>query len=417
MPKKYVLSTLKNGIKTLIVPVNNKKVISIILKIKCGFYNEYNGINNYTHLLEHLIASFLNKEQCSNEEVKKHINYKVLKTNAYTEDNEVCFWIECYYNDIKLFINLMGRSLFNLCITSDNLDMAKKNVIKELQQSENNQLENDINTYLFKRKKVSFKYGIYDVNNVTIKSMESFYKKILTKDIIIGITCDKQYVETINKYLITSFNKHIDVVKDDLPITFKAIYPKENLIIKHYKPIKSVEINIIIPLKIILNSKEYYAIRICLKYLFNFENGEMFRILRNDKKIIYSIGFDMNIDDIDPYKSFVKIKSFCQKDSLNEFIRIFYEIFNNFTIDMEMFKTFKQHLLFEYEYNYKIGFDDYTNYYMDSILYNRKILNTNYKKKLINSIDYKDTLKILKDFKSKKHLMFLYNKNYKKQPD
>ena len=29
MPKKYVLSTLKNGIKTLIVPVNNKKVISV----------------------------------------------------------------------------------------------------------------------------------------------------------------------------------------------------------------------------------------------------------------------------------------------------------------------------------------------------------------------------------------------------
>ena len=40
---------MQNNIKTLVVPTDNKKVISIIYKIKCGFSNETKGINNYTH--------------------------------------------------------------------------------------------------------------------------------------------------------------------------------------------------------------------------------------------------------------------------------------------------------------------------------------------------------------------------------
>jgi len=417
MIKKYALSTLKNGIKTLIVPVNNKKVVSIIIKIKCGFYNENSGINNYTHLLEHLIASYLNKEQCSMEAVKQYISHKVLKTNASTGDNEVSFWIECYYADIEFFINLMSRALFELCITSENLNMAKKNVIKELQQDEDVYLMNDINTYLFKRKKVSFHYGIIDVNNVSIKSITDFYKKILSKEIIVAITCDKLYVSKIDKIVSAAFNKPINVVKDDLTINFKAIYPSFNKIMKHYKPIKSIAIHIIIPMRLKLYTKEYYAIKICLRYLFNFENGEMYKILRHNKKIIYSINFNMIIDDIDPNKSYIEIKSICQKPNINEFIKTFYEIFNNFSIDTEMFKTFKQHLLFEYEYNYMLGFDAYTNYYMDCILYNNKILTQQNKIKLIHDITYADTVNILKNFKTRKHLMFLYNKNYKKQLD
>jgi predicted Zn-dependent peptidase len=415
--KEFKLHTLKNGIKTLIVPVDNKKIVSIIIKIKCGFYNEINGINNYTHLLEHLIASFLNKEQCSMKSIKELINNKVLKTNAYTTDNELCFWVECYYSDIEFFINLMSRSLFNLCITHENLDMAKKNVIKELQQSEDVYLMNDINTYLFRRKKVSFHYGIKDVNNVSIRSMENFYKKVLSKEIIIAITCDEQYINKINKLIIVSFDKPIVLVKDDLNITFKAIYPFTHKIMKHYKPIKSVAINIIIPIRLTIDTIEYYSIKIFLKYLFNFENGELYKILRHSKKIIYNINFNITTDDIDPNKSYVEITSTCQKSNLDEFIKTFYDIFNNFTIDNDMFKTFKQHLLFNSEYNYMIGFDAYTNYYMDSLFYNRKILTLDNKIKLIKSITYMNTLKILKNFKSKKHLIFLYNKKYKKQKD
>ena len=34
------------------------------------------------------------------------------------------FGIDCYYKDADFYIDLMARSLFNLCITTENLDMA-----------------------------------------------------------------------------------------------------------------------------------------------------------------------------------------------------------------------------------------------------------------------------------------------------
>ena len=149
------------------------------------------------------------------EEIRKYTEYKILRTNASTDDNEVCFWIDCYYKDADFFIDLMARSLFNLCITSENLDMAKKNVIKELEQNEDVYLMNDINTYFYKRKKVSYKYGIEDVRNATLDTIELFYKKVLCKEIIVGVACYSKYVPNIKALITKNFDKPINFIKDD----------------------------------------------------------------------------------------------------------------------------------------------------------------------------------------------------------
>lgn len=409
---KYKVATLNNNIKTVIVPTDNKQVVSISYKIKCGFYNEFKGINNYTHLLEHLIATFFNNEQCSMDSIQKHIGTKVLKTNAYTAENEVCFWIECYYKDIEFFINLLSRSLFYLCITPKNLDMSKKNVIKELQQSEDQYFVNDINTFLFKRKKVSFKYGIEDVNKATCESIETFYKSIFTKDIIIGITCDKSYVKTIDKLLkqyfdITILKQEIDL----LPINFISQYPKTTKIYKHYKPIKSVDINIVIPIEISKRSIEYYSLMIGLNYLFSFDQGEMYKILRHEQKLIYGINYSFEIDNIDNKKSFIHINSTCQKSDLKLVLKLFYNIFDKFTISKEMFKMTKDKLYFSTLYNFMQGYDDFQNYYVDCIFYKLPIVNIPNR---IKNIKYKDTCNMIIKLKKLKHLVFLYNEKYKK---
>ncbi len=62
---------LSNSIKYIIIPNKNVKVVSIKYIIKCGFYNEYSGVNNFTHLLEHLFAYYFNKKQCTVNKVKK----------------------------------------------------------------------------------------------------------------------------------------------------------------------------------------------------------------------------------------------------------------------------------------------------------------------------------------------------------
>ena len=409
---KFLLTTLSNNIKTVIVPVNNKQVVSINYKIKCGFYNEYKGINNYTHLLEHLIATFLNSEQCSMDFLQKHIGTKVLKTNAYTTDNEICFWIVCYYRDIEFFIDLLSRSLFDLCITQKNLDMSKKNVIKELQQSEDEYFSNDINTFLFKRKKVSFEYGIQDVNNATCESVERFYKLIFAKDIIIGVTCDKRYVKSINNLLKTKFDvKFEKPEKDMLPINFTLHYPKKTKIYRHYKPIKSVEINIVIPIDIDKRTIQYYNLMIGLDYLFSFDHGEMYKVLRHEMKLIYGISYEIITDDIDSKKSYVNVHLMCQPPDLQIVLTIFNNIFSKFTISKEMFKMTKNKLYFSTLYNYMNDYDDFQNYYVDCIFFSKPIINIPDR---IKNVKYKDTCTMISKLKKLNRLVFLYNQKYKK---
>tara|TARA_Y100000389_G_scaffold7538_1_gene7238 strand:- start:2799 stop:3038 length:240 start_codon:yes stop_codon:yes gene_type:complete len=63
---------LRNNIKYLIIPIKKKDIVSIKFVFKCGFYNEYSGINNFTHLL----AYYFNKKQCTVKKVKKLLSKK-----------------------------------------------------------------------------------------------------------------------------------------------------------------------------------------------------------------------------------------------------------------------------------------------------------------------------------------------------
>jgi hypothetical protein len=118
---------------------------------------------------------------------------------------------------------------------------------------------------------------------------------------------------------------------------------------------------------------------------------------------------------MDDNKTYVMIKSNCNKKDVKEFLRLFYEVFNSYMISQDMFNQYKQRIIFKMDYNYMNELDSYLNYYMDCIFFNRKIIKDT--AKYINSIKYRDCIKILKEFKTKKHLVFLYNKSYKKQKD
>ena len=91
---------LSNNIKYVIIPIKNKNIVSIKFVFQCGFYNEYSGINNYTHLLEHLLAYYFNKKQCTVKKVKKILSKKIYTSNAHTHIETMCVWIKCYQIDI-----------------------------------------------------------------------------------------------------------------------------------------------------------------------------------------------------------------------------------------------------------------------------------------------------------------------------
>ena len=183
---------LNNNLKYVIVPINNKDIVSIQYKFLFGFNNEFKGINNFTHLLEHLMAFYFNYKQCTVKKIKNLLYKKNFKSNAFTSQNNMTIWIDCYHKDVNFFLNLLSRTLYKLCITQKNLDMSKQNVINELKLNEDLELYNGINKYVYKRNKVDFSEGVKDVSKCNLQMINDFYKNIMSSDMIIGIACNKK---------------------------------------------------------------------------------------------------------------------------------------------------------------------------------------------------------------------------------
>ena len=85
-------NTLNNEIKYVIVPNKNAKIVSIKFAFACGFYNEYSGVNNFTHLLEHLFAYYFNKKECTINKIKKILNKKYIRQMRIHQINK-CVYI------------------------------------------------------------------------------------------------------------------------------------------------------------------------------------------------------------------------------------------------------------------------------------------------------------------------------------
>lgn len=404
-------NTLNNEIKYVIVPNKNAKIVSIKFAFACGFYNEYSGVNNFTHLLEHLFAYYFNKKECTINKIKKILNKKIYTSNAYTSNQQMCIYINCYQKDFSFFLNLLSRSIFNLCITNDNLDMSKKHVVQELKQYDNFHLENCINKYIFKRNKVDFNEGIKDVSNCKINDINKFYKNIFCKNMILGVTCNSNNIYKNKKEIIKTFSKKFEINKHIYSNNFNITILKKNRIFKMYKDIKSIEIYIVIPIDIKKYTKEYWELIIILDYMFDFDKGPFYKKLRNKEKIIYSIGYTININSIDSNKSLLVINSFTEDNNLKKFLKYFDKLFKSVKMNNNIFLEIKNKILFKINKNNMVYHDDCLDYYLNNLLYNIKIT---YDDNLNNLKRAKNNKNLLIKLKKIKYFIFLLNKNYKK---
>jgi len=409
-----IYKKINKNLNYLIVPNKNKNVVSIKFIFKYGFDNEYVGINNYTHLVEHIIAYYFNTKQCSIKEIKNLLSNKIFKSNAYTINNHMCIYIKCYQKDIKFFLNLMYRAIYDTCITNENLDMSKKNVIKELHQTEESNIIYDaIYKYVYKMDGFNTASGIKNVKDINIIKVNNFFSYLLNKEKVIAVTCNEKYIKSNIKLIKKYFNKKIEKSKknyDKKLIKFNM--PNKNKIFKIYKPVKSVDVTILIPIKYNLYSKKYWELVILLDTIFNFEKGVMYEVLRNKEKLIYSINYNLNYYAND--YSFIEINTNIEKEKINLFIKKFYECLDNFKIDIDSFNNNKNILLFNNSYNFMNKLDSLLDYNIMNIVNNNNI---SFKKSIKNlkstRINSSDSL--LKEIRKRRHYIFLLNKGFKKK--
>lgn len=402
---------LNNGIDITISPIKNKSVFYISYTILHGYLHELEGNFDYTHLVEHILASFVHKSICKKEKIKEMLSNYIYTSNAYTSETEMGVWIEGKPENIEFYIKLLSNSLFDLCFHKKDLEIHKENVIQELKQDDDTFHYVAFNTY-FRKRNVDNKISIRDMQNISIDKITQYYQMLLSQHIVISIACNNLYMKNISTILQKYFDKQRTLCLSGNPIS-QIIYPIKNKIIKCYKPIETIECKICIQIQNIqIYSIKYVALQIFLNYIFDFDEGIMYQKLRHQYGFIYSINWNLNMDRINHKDNILTITTFFDKKNKNKVLNIFDNIKNNITITKKQFDIFKKQLLFNLSYDSMNNINSYTNYYSKQYLYNEKIITYKQYLELYTRVQYTDMEDIHYQFKNNIMTTFLYNQKY-----
>lgn len=399
----------------IINPIDNKKVISITYNFQCGFLHEPNKYNHYTHVIEHIIGSFLHKNLCSFKDVESYTKPFIFTTNAYTTNNSMAVWIKTTPKYFKKTLKLLSNSIFDICISDQVLLYIKKDVIQEILEDEDTFIP-DLYQLLF-NKDFYNKSCIQDVNDITTQSLSQFYQEMLKNSKqIISISCHSSKTSLYSSYIKQLFNKNISTSTTSLIASYKILPPSKPTTVKIYKPIKTVLIKISIPLSSKPLSTSCIALHILSLYLFDFLKGPFYKHLRHNQSLIYSVSHYYMKDKTNHNNNIYVITTSCSKNNIDKTIDIIHNILKEIhRVDQDTFNYFKKQFIFNISYNMMNNIDSYEDFYNSQILYDNSYISYQEYEQLCHSVQFTDFVHISKQLQ-KSYLSnsytFLYSNSY-----
>jgi predicted Zn-dependent peptidase len=339
---KKKIYKLKNGINVILVPLDNTNLVNIDIKFKLGSLDEYYcKCPELVHYMEHLVSYFTSKKYKSHKTINDILYKNNAYKNAYTDNNQVSFYINGLYNSIDIYLDIISNGIFNFYLDKSIINNEKKAVYNELNNnffsSSFHKFNRKLFKYLYKDKSY---YIIKSRTNKSINYLKKYNTNNITKFIkdyllnaktILTVSYDKsntkEVIKLINKYFNIKINKNKSKIRKT-----KLKFKNNKLKVVYLKNTSSANkkqnvINFIIFYKIIKDSKRF----LCLTYLlslFNDFNYSIFNnILRRKLGLIYSISFNIDIDYSDYNYSSINISTNCLKENLPKLI---YEILNIF---------------------------------------------------------------------------------------
>lgn len=426
--KNKKILKLNNGIKLLLLPINDTKLVNISVTILLG--NNHETIKTYglTHYIEHLLARFTSLKYKNHSIIAKKLYDLGANSNAYVDNYKTNFYIEGLYKDIECFFDILSNTFKNYHIDKNIMLQEKSAVRNEITNYINNnyyQFYIEINKFLYKKN-----YKIFDWNEdikvlkkINIKKIYKFInEKILYNNMIISVTFNKKKLNKTKKLIKKYFD--FNVKQKKINIKYPILYNKFNklnikFIKNSNKNIKNnVSINYFAFSDIKFNSIKHLKL-IYLKFLLFDFNGPIMKILRTKLGFIYNINLNLNIDLYNSKYSSYSISTSCLEKDFIKLINALIEIINNLSIkDLNNHKSGYYKYLIRY---YKINKRDMTNfseYYENYLLFNKPIKERSELLKYFKNFTKKDLLEELNLFKNNlinRGVIFYYSKkNYNK---
>ena len=135
----YKIEKLENGLRVLLLPIENSKSISMHVTAQVGSRYESREINGISHFLEHLMFKGT-KERPSTEIISKELDSIGANFNAFTAKDRTAYYITAHKKHLVVISDILADMLQNSLFDAEEVEKEKGVIIEEIHMYEDNPL-------------------------------------------------------------------------------------------------------------------------------------------------------------------------------------------------------------------------------------------------------------------------------------
>lgn len=134
---EYKLKKLKNGLRVLVVPMENTETVTVTTLIKTGVQNEEEKNLGVSHFLEHMF--FKGTKNYPSAKIQNERLDKIGAVhNAFTSYDETVYYVKVHRKHIKTAIHFFGDALQNALLEESEINRERGVIIEEMRMIQDN---------------------------------------------------------------------------------------------------------------------------------------------------------------------------------------------------------------------------------------------------------------------------------------
>ncbi|KKU12164.1 MAG: Peptidase M16 domain protein [Parcubacteria group bacterium GW2011_GWC2_45_7] len=151
MSEIFEKRVLKNGVRTILVPLSSTKAVTLLVLFRVGSRYETENINGIAHFVEHMMFKGT-KKRPTTLHISKALDRYGAEYNAFTSKDHTGYYIKISREKLSEAMDILFDMLLNSKIAAEEVDRERKVIFEEIKMYEENPLlhiENIFESALF----------------------------------------------------------------------------------------------------------------------------------------------------------------------------------------------------------------------------------------------------------------------------
>lgn len=420
MDQKFVIKKLSNDIRCLFIQIKNTNLIQIDVNVLAGMYSEDSFELGGMHFLEHFNGYFTSKKYPDGRSLETKLNFLGTISNASTSDYYTTYWIKGQKKNFDIYLDIISNAFYEFVIDESMFKQEKNAVIEELHAMKSERWfknEEDVASIFYPNHPASqkLKDEIKNVRKLKANNLKNLRKKFYNcEKTLIILTGDFKIDSMFNKIKNSLFGKIRK--KGDKVIPFPKLkyqYIGPQIAYTKIRDSDSTKIRFIYKTNFDDFSKNRYILQIINKLLISDFDSRLYKILRMEKGLIYSLGSELSLDDFEPKLSEYEINTEASFKNFDKIIKYFLieinRLKNELITDKELEKCKNIFITQKYNTSLNQDFDRYISFYSKPILWENDVITFKQAYDSYDKITKNEVLKLCNDIFNEKNLLISYS--------